>query len=177
MSISPEGGVVRSGLALALSSLALLGAHKNNPGSNYNPNQYQPKHELTTDQLKSLGYLSGTIELVAYDIVEATKPHKKHHAKKPKHELGIPQSELPHILLRIGGCESDSGPESQIEYHAQNPTSSASGGFQIEDGTWDGQFGVVHAKDTTPDEQNLAAKKLYDQRGTEPWYPSEGCWG
>ena len=79
-------------------------------------------------------------------------------------------------LGRIGGCESNDSPSGPINYQAQNPTSTASGGFQILDTTWNFYGGYQSAKDAPPDIQLEKAVELYAQRGTEPWVSSESCW-
>jgi hypothetical protein len=83
---------------------------------------------------------------------------------------------LPLILLRIRGCESGSGPHSPGDYRAENPTSTASGAFQVLDGTWDGFAGYRHAADAPRGVQDARALQLYRDRGTQPWNATRGCW-
>jgi hypothetical protein len=52
-------------------------------------------------------------------------------------------------------CESGGNP------NAENPTSTASGLWQIIDGTWNGYGGYTHAADAPPDIQNQKAADLY----------------
>jgi hypothetical protein len=84
---------------------------------------------------------------------------------------------LPPLLKVIGSCESAGSRHAKIRWHAQNPISSASGGFQIEDGTWNRFHGFTHAKDAPPRIQKIKAKWLFHTRGTGPWLASISCWG
>jgi hypothetical protein len=95
--------------------------------------------------------------------------HKNKHRHKP--------AKVPRILKIIGGCESVGNPNGPINYRAQNPTSSASGGYQITDGTWAKFHGYVHAKLAPKKTQDRKAVQLYHQRGTQPWISSKPCWG
>lgn len=80
------------------------------------------------------------------------------------------------LSARIRGCESGSGPDSAGDYNAKNPTTSASGAYQIVDSTWGGRYGVQHASDATPEQQDAVAYELYQRRGTADWAPSASCW-
>ena len=51
--------------------------------------------------------------------------------------------------------------ESGGNYQAENPTSSASGGWQIVDGTWGGYGGYRHASDAPPEVQDERAAQLW----------------
>lgn len=92
--------------------------------------------------------------------------------------LGTPKTAassgtLPLILQRIRKCESAN------HYHgplAENPTSTASGAFQITDGTWNGFAGYHHAADAPRSVQDAKALALYRDRGTQPWNATRGCW-
>lgn len=77
---------------------------------------------------------------------------------------------LPALLLRIRRCESHD------DYHAQNPRSTASGGWQILDSTWQRYKGYRRAVDAPRSVQDEKALTLYAQRDTEPWRASQGCW-
>lgn len=78
--------------------------------------------------------------------------------------------------LRIRGCESHGRPDAPPDYRAKNPESSASGAYQILDTTWGGRYGVRHASDATPDQQEAAAADLYRRHGTADWMASAPCW-
>jgi hypothetical protein len=77
---------------------------------------------------------------------------------------------------RIRGCESHGRPDAPADYQAQNPQSSASGAYQITDTTWAGRYGVSHASDATPEQQEAAAADLYRRHGKADWMASAPCW-
>ncbi|MCU1449014.1 MAG: putative secreted protein, partial [Acidimicrobiales bacterium] len=77
---------------------------------------------------------------------------------------------------RIRGCESHGRPDSPPDYRAENPDTSASGAYQILDSTWAGRFGVAHASDATPAQQEQAAADEYRRGGTTAWAASAACW-
>ena len=56
------------------------------------------------------------------------------------------------------------------------PSTSASGAYQILDSTWQGRFGVRHAGDASPPQQDDAAASLYRTYGTSIWAASASCW-
>lgn len=80
-------------------------------------------------------------------------------------------SGLPSILIAIRQCESGGN------YTAQNPNSTASGGFQFLDSTWAGYGGYARAMYAPPAVQDQYALITYQRSGTAPWYPSQSCWG
>lgn len=71
---------------------------------------------------------------------------------------------------RIRRCESSG------DYRARNPDTGASGAYQILDSTWGGRFGVQHAGDASPAQQDEAAYRLYRTFGLRPWAESALCW-
>jgi hypothetical protein len=77
---------------------------------------------------------------------------------------------------RIRGCESGGGPLHPGSYTARNPQSSASGAYQVTDGSWAGEFGVGRAHLASPAQQEAQAFALFVRRGTQPWAASQGCW-
>ena len=77
---------------------------------------------------------------------------------------------------RIRGCESHGRADAPGDYAAQNPHSTASGAYQITDATWGGRYGVNHASDATPDQQDAVAADLYRRHGTADWAASGPCW-
>jgi hypothetical protein len=84
------------------------------------------------------------------------------------------QVPLPPVLQPIAKRESN------LDYRAQNPTSSASGALQDVDATWREATRALgygdqwaHAKDAPPDVQNAANIWLHGRYGTKPWAASE----
>jgi hypothetical protein len=77
---------------------------------------------------------------------------------------------------RIRGCESHGRPDAPADYEAQNPQSTASGAYQITDATWAGRYGLTHASDATPQQQDAVAAELYRRHGTADWAASAACW-
>ena len=98
----------------------------------------------------------------------ATKP-------RPKRAPAAPQG-WDYWSTRIRGCESHGRPDAAPDYAAQNPHSTASGAYQITDSTWGGSYGVSHASDATPEQQDAVAADLYHRHGTADWKASATCW-
>lgn len=71
-------------------------------------------------------------------------------------------------------CESGGDPR------AQNPVSTASGKYQMIDGTWKayggGQY-AAKARLATEAQQDAVAAKLWAAEGSAPWNASKHCWG
>ena len=91
--------------------------------------------------------------------------------------------QLPPVLVRIRGCESGSGPRSPGNYAAQNRRSSASGAFQVTDGTWRGLRRAVGStslpgrQGASPVQQDQAAvEPLAGEGHGQPWNASRRCW-
>lgn len=60
--------------------------------------------------------------------------------------------------------------ESGGSYTAENPTSTASGKYQIVDGTWDGYGGYSHASDAPPHVQDARAAQIWNGgKGKNHW--------
>lgn len=98
-------------------------------------------------------------------------------AKKRHSPVAVPASVgWTELSARIRGCESHGSPGATADYKARNPHSTASGAYQITDSTWGGRYGVSHAADATPAEQDAAAADLYRRHGTADWVASSGCW-
>lgn len=82
-------------------------------------------------------------------------------------EMGFSNRDIT-TMVRIAKCESG------FKANAKNPTSTATGIFQIIIGTWDGNKCSGERWDY---EDNIkCAWKIYKLRGTQPWVSSENCW-
>jgi len=85
----------------------------------------------------------------------------------------------PEVWKAVSDCEAGDG-QAPFEFGdptAENPISTASGAFQITDGTWADAFGIHHASDATFDQQFTRAKEIASARGSlADWSASEGCW-
>lgn len=97
--------------------------------------------------------------------------------------LRLPKASVPKRAARTAprrGCagqrslEQIARDESGGRYDAQNPRSSASGKYQVLDGTWDGYGGYARAKDAPPEVQERWAREAYAKAGSRPWRAS-GC--
>jgi len=73
-------------------------------------------------------------------------------------------------LAAIARCESGG------DYGAENPTSTASGKYQVLDSTWDGYGGYERASDAPPEVQEAWAREAMARAGTAPWRASRSCW-
>lgn len=83
---------------------------------------------------------------------------------------------VPPILLRLRYCESNDN------YQAANPRSSARGAYQFLTGSWAAyghaaRYGVRQAHLATPAQQDEAALITWKAAGTRPWNASRHCWG
>lgn len=78
------------------------------------------------------------------------------------------------VLDEIERCESDG------RNVPNSAGSSASGFWQITDGTWADNGGLQFSQraiDATRAEQETVARRLLGSRGTQPWVSSQHCWG
>lgn len=83
---------------------------------------------------------------------------------------------VPPVLLTIRRCESEHN------YEAANPRSSARGAYQFLTSSWDAyghsdRYGVPQAHLATPAQQDEAALITWQADGTRPWNASRHCWG
>jgi hypothetical protein len=104
--------------------------------------------------------------------------HRPVKAKRPtrsRKPAPAPPKGWAYWSVRIRGCESHGRPDAPPDYNAQNPESTASGAYQILDTTWAGRYGVRHASDATPEQQEAAAADLYRRHGTVDWAASAPC--
>ena len=95
---------------------------------------------------------------------------------QPKRPQAAPDRGWAYWSVRIRGCESHGRPDAPADYKARNPQSTASGAYQITDGTWAGHYGLPHASDATPEQQDAVAAELYRRHGTADWAASAACW-
>ena len=110
--------------------------------------------------------------IVAYPHLDLTHDKSETiHSIKPR-----PPIRLPVVLKRIGGCESNGSPTAKIDYRAQNRYTTASGGFQFLDSTWDNFRGYRRAMHAPPRVQKIKAKRTLRNHGTRPWAASQHCW-
>lgn len=91
-------------------------------------------------------------------------------ARRLAHELAEGWA-IPAEIVR---CESG--------YTNEPPNSSGAAGYYqlTEWGSKSAGLPVNHsgsASDHTKVEQGIVARHLYEEQGTTPWTPSEGCWG
>lgn len=134
--------------------------------------QRSSAHALPEQPLKTKSY-PAVVKLPETKVVEKT-PVTPVEVPKPiikPAPVVITGGDLPAILLRIRHCESGDN------YTSQNTKSTASGAFQIINGTWAGYGGYAHAKDAPPAVQDAKALMIYNSEGTSPWVSSEHCWG
>lgn len=99
---------------------------------------------------------------------------------------------MPRTLRRIAGCESNGQPDAEINWTAANRYSTASGGFEDLDSTWQNwsarfrdaiiseigqdptQWG--RAMYAPPEVQLKVNLHAYLEDGTSPWTASRSCW-
>jgi hypothetical protein len=128
------------------------------------------------------GPASPPVELASASAPRLTKAPARPAATKQRAKPARRQSAPPpprgwaYWSARIRGCESHGRPDAPPDYQAQNPQSSASGAYQILDTTWAGRYGVSHASDATPSQQEAAAADLYRRHGKADWMASAPCW-
>lgn len=81
-------------------------------------------------------------------------------------------------LARIGACESTGSVNAPIDWTARSRLSTASGGYQFLAATWTayGDPAWPSMADAPPDVQHAAAVRLFNARGSQPWFPSRHCW-
>lgn len=75
----------------------------------------------------------------------------------------------------IAQCESGGNPRARNP----NPSSSASGAWQLVRGTWASVGGLLFAPSAaqaTLDQQETAARRLFERDGLNPWAASRSCW-
>ena len=127
--------------------------------------------EATTSTTASVApVVDATVPNASPATVAAARP-----AVSPRHEAGGPAVRSPEpeatapndgwaIPAYVVKCESGG------DYGAENGRSSASGAYQITDGTWDGYGGYDRAVHAPPAVQDARAAELWDEgRGKGHW--------
>ena len=82
----------------------------------------------------------------------------------------------------IRACESGArdrngnGIAGTYNYSAQNPTSTASGGWSFLDSTWGNHRGYRKARYAPRSVQDEKFRRHYAQNGATPWNASRSCW-
>lgn len=84
--------------------------------------------------------------------------------------------QVPTIMRRVAGCESQGDPDAGPIWDAKNPTSTASGAFQDLASTWSNYRGYSEARWAPPAIQIEFNMNLYRTSGLRPWFASRGCW-
>lgn len=84
---------------------------------------------------------------------------------------------LHRLGARILGCESGGGAEGEPDWTAENPHSTASGGAQYLDSTWNGYRGYGRAVDAPQAVQEERFWSDLEAGGPGPWEASRHCWG
>ncbi len=168
--------VVGAHVALVLiAGLAAVAAHR--PGSLQEPLRLaaalEPVDVATAAPSHPPDARRARVEVSRSRLAPRARP-KPHPARKAK--AAPPTKGWSYYAPRIRGCESHGRPDAPADYQAQNPATSASGAYQIVDATWGGRYGVQHASDATPEQQDAVAAELYRRHGTADWAASAPCW-
>lgn len=143
----------------------------------YRTDGYPLWHTSTTHRGETLA-VQNDANLVIYDEAKAVWAIKG---------MAPPSYPVPLQLRKIAWCEAGSYiglPKYRTNYRAYNTQgSSASGGYQILDGTWRTWKAYVpaaapyaRAAHAPPHIQDEVATKAYYRHGTSPWNASAGCW-
>jgi hypothetical protein len=193
MPISKETNFLSSSAAVAAAATFALASAHNTANANEGPDFVPSKSPVETNFLyKNIGKhvlswnknpIGPKILSISLEPQTVTKYHVKatHSGSTQKHatQYSINHPKMPAELRRIAGCESGyNSPTSQPRWHIDNfEGSDASGGFQIEDGTWADFHNYARAKDADPEVQVEKAELLIKEDGTAPWDSSEYCWG
>lgn len=174
---------LKVGIGTALSMVALAGVAEQSTSSDFSQKAYEQTNHFETAQLNSTTLELGILAMAQPKIMpipintnHTIEAHVQLIASKKPHPKPKPQPKLPLTLRRIGGCESAGSPTAKINYKAQNPISTASGGFQFLDTTWNDYRGYKRAKDAPPSTQKRRAIIEYKRNGTNPWVSSKACW-
>jgi hypothetical protein len=98
---------------------------------------------------------------------QAAQARAARHALRPRPEASTPPGAVT-APARTSAPVGDGLPpmkvilcESGDNYRAENPTSTASGRYQITDGSWNGYGGYHHAADAPPDVQDARARQMW----------------
>jgi hypothetical protein len=123
-----------------------------------------------------------------WPIQEPAKPEEATQEPQKKYTHAHSGSEMPFVAKAVAACESGarradgSAVIGTHDWRADNPRSTASGGFQFLDGTWQrvasriGATEYARAKHAPPSVQIAAFVDLRSRKGLAPWRASKGCW-
>ncbi len=152
-----------------------LGREPDQPGYEY-WSQFDPSFAVVA--------IADSAELVAATGTEDPPSSSRYTPIAVDNREGIPASwvdaghgvYVPPVLLAIRWCESNHN------YHAANPSSSARGAYQFLRSSWRdyghaARYGVSTADQATPAQQDEAALTTWTEYGTSPWNASRHCWG
>lgn len=110
------------------------------------------------------------------DVVEASEPSQDYYRSEPLRYIrwkGEQEGYDDYTIskfIRVARCESGKN----LNPRAKNPSSTASGIFQIIYGTWNGNDCQGNAFDFV---SNIdCAYKIFAKRGFQPWNASRHCW-
>jgi hypothetical protein len=181
MALKPESvkSLVKSGTIIAIGVMAITHTYEHHKIDHDNKKTHLKKDASVWSPDSPINKKRITLNGIASSLTisnAAIFEYQTHHASNHITFDEANSSTLPSILIKIGGCESSGSKTAPINYRAQNPTSSASGGFQIEYETWNHYDGYEEAKDASPKIQDQKAIQLLHTLGTSPWDASESCW-
>ncbi len=115
--------------------------------------------------------------MLVSSVAEANKRPSVNGAKNADKAVVVALSSYPRVLREIARCESGFRQYDASGAPLKNPSSSATGVFQIMYSLHQ-KNARRHGWDLRTTKGNLAyAKHLYSTEGTSPWNASKHCWG
>lgn len=135
------------------------------------PTQAQPivMHEYNLATTTTLPGIVKPVEISTTTtiVVRTTTTRASRGARRLAVTIGNP---APALLQRIKQCESHG------DYTAQNRHSTASGGYQYLDSTWNHYDGYDRAMYAPASVQDQRAESDFARVGGRPWLASQSCW-